>query len=170
MFFPGHGNTLLDVFDFDDLLGLYSARFGKERMLVLPYELLRDSPHRFLGGIENWLGLEHLEFGVERANPSLSPQELYWYPRLSTWVAAAIEKQGHRRGSRLYNWHISHLGRTGQLRPLAALLDKSRGWAAEETLPEWLDGFRGNAARLKERLRDNPYYADFAAEYFWDEP
>jgi len=74
-------------YDFDYLIRLYSDAFGEENLIVLPYELLRTTIC-FLTILEEKLGLEHIEPNFSRLNPSLSHEELYWYPVISRWVAA----------------------------------------------------------------------------------
>ena len=70
-------------YDFDYLIQLYAEAFGEDNLIILPYELLRDDQDKFLSVLEEKLGLEHVDIKLGRLNPSLSPEELYWYPVIS---------------------------------------------------------------------------------------
>lgn len=153
-------------YDFDYLVGLYREAFGAERVIVLPYELLRDDQARFLAVLEERLGLEHREVRVGRVNASLSPEELYWYPVVSRAVSAAAERLGPR-GGRWYR-RYAQLVFGGRLRPLARALARARpgrrvagGGALERVL--------ALCAGRAELLRGDPLYAPYAAEYLWEE-
>ncbi|MET0624928.1 MAG: hypothetical protein ABW250_18410 [Pyrinomonadaceae bacterium] len=153
-------------YDFDYLIKLYGEAFGRENLLVLPYELLRDDRDRFLAVLEEWLGLRHAEIKLGRLNPSLSPEELYWYPRISRVVSAAAARLGPARYKRFYGWYVGRmLGH--RLRPLVQLLRLLRpdGKVTEADFPDdMLEHCRGKATLLKE----NPLYAPYAAEYLLD--
>jgi hypothetical protein len=153
-------------YDFDYLLRLYGEAFGEENLIVLPYELLRDDQERFLTVLEERLGLGHAEVRLGRVNPSLSPEELYWYPLISRAVSAAASRLGPARFRRVYRWYV---GQTldNRLRLLVKLLGRLRPGRkiTEADLPaDVLRHFEGMAARLK----DDPLYAPYAAEYLWD--
>ncbi|MDQ3918109.1 MAG: hypothetical protein M3348_06490, partial [Acidobacteriota bacterium] len=88
--------------DFDYLLRLYGAAFGAENLIVLPYELLRDDQERFLATLEARLGVGRARIEIGRLNPSLSPEELYWYPLISRAVSAASSRLGGARFQNVY--------------------------------------------------------------------
>ncbi|HWS53440.1 MAG TPA: hypothetical protein VN228_04915 [Pyrinomonadaceae bacterium] len=153
-------------YDFDHLLRLYGEAFGEENLIVLPYELLRDDQGRFLRVLEERLGLRHAEIRLGRANPSLTPEELYWYPLISRAVSAAASRLGPARFRRVYRWYV---GKTldNKLRPLVGALCLARPGRkiTEADFPaEILSRFEGKAARLK----GDPLYAPYAADYLWD--
>lgn len=144
--------------DYDRLIGRYRGAFGADRVLALPYELLRADSEAFLAKIETWLGLDHFPGPKEAVNAALTPAELAWYPRFAR-VAARIRP---RRLGRLYG----RLAFEGRLRPAANLLQRLRPLAAPapQRLPdEVVDAFRGKA----ECLRDDPLYAPYADDYLF---
>ena len=160
-------NDTLHYYDFDGLIRLYREAFGAEHLIILPYELLRDDQNKFLAVLEAELGLVHVEIKLERLNPSLSPEELYWYPLISRAVSAAAARLGPSLFRRIYTWYI---GKTmdNQLRWLIRLLDFLRPARkiTEADFPvEILDSFHGCAGLL----RDNPVYEPYAADYLWDQ-
>lgn len=152
--------------DFDYLIRLYGEAFGEENLIVMPYELLRDDQDRFLSILEERLGMEHAEVRPGRLNPSLSPEELYWYPLISRAVSAAA-RLGGARFQKIYRWYVGRI-LNNRLRPLVKVLRLLRpgGKITAADFPdEILLYCRGKATLLKER----PLYAPYAAEYLWDE-
>ena len=152
--------------DIDQLIAMYADAFGEENLIVLPYELLRDDQNKFLAVLEERLGLEHVEIKLGRVNPSLSPEELYWYPLLSRAVAAGASRLGARGYRRVYGWYVR-----GTLENRFHRLVKALAWArpgkkiSREDFPDdILNYLEGKATRLK----TNHLYAPYAAEYLWD--
>ncbi len=152
--------------DFDYLLRLYGETFGEENLIVLPYELLREDEGRFVDVLERELGIAHAEIKLGRVNPSLSPEELYWYPLISRAVAAASSRLGPARYSKVYGWYV---GKTldNRLRPLIKVLSRLRpgGRITEADFPPEFWGCCGGKATL---LGGRPLYAPYAAEYLLD--
>lgn len=152
--------------DFDYLIRLYSDAFGDENLIIMPYELLRDDQGRFLAALEERLGIPHAEVEVGRLNPSLSPEELYWYPLISRAVSAAASRLGDVRFQRAYRWYVLKV-LNNRLRPLIKALRPLRpgGRITEADFPEDILLYcKGKAALLKE----HPLYAPYAADYLWD--
>jgi hypothetical protein len=145
-----------DVFHFDAAIDSYAARFGPERLLVLPYELLRDRPDAFFGGIEAWLGIRTSRIPNQRVRPSPPAARLAAYRRMTRWVRAIPGPQGLRtRAVRLY---IAAL-RSGRV---AGLADAIGGRGGGDTMPRRLiEALRGRS----ERLRGNPLYRDYSRDY-----
>jgi hypothetical protein len=146
---------------------LYGEAFGEGNVIVMPYELLRDDQNRFLAVLEERLGIAHDGVELGRLNPSLSPEELYWYPLISRAVAAAAARLGEARFRRIYRWYLGKIGGT-RLRPLIRALRLLRpgGKITEADFAEDILLYcKGKATLLKE----NPLYAPYAAEYLWDE-
>jgi len=152
--------------DFDYLIRLYGEAFGEQNLIVMPYELLRDDEGRFLAVLEERLALRHADIKIGRVNPSLSPEELYWYPLISRAVSTGASRLGAARFKRVYSWYIDKT-LNNRLRLFIKLL---RLWRPDAKITEAdfpqdvLRHFEGQATRLKE----HPLYAPYAAEYLWD--
>jgi hypothetical protein len=152
--------------DFDYLIRLYGEAFGEENLIVMPYELLRDDQDRFLATLETRLGLGHTRVELGRLNPSLSPEELYWYPLISRAVSAAAARLGEARFQKIYRWYVSKI-LNGKLRPIVKVLRLLRPdgkITGADFAGDILLYCRGRATLLKE----NPLYAPYAADYLWD--
>lgn len=119
----------LDAFDhppnnlnYDAMVAMYREHFG-ERVIVLPYELLQASPRAFLQAIEEPFGLEPFDPSGGSKNPSLRPDELYWYPRLARLLCLMPI-------GRLRVWlqalHVRMIAK-GRWRPLLSLLSRVYG-------------------------------------------
>jgi hypothetical protein len=128
---------------------------------VLPYELLRGDPSAFLGEIAEPLRLADIGVPAGHPNPSLSPVELAWYPRLARHVRALpLGSSGRRAAWQLY----VRAALTNRLRLPIALLQRLRPVAPVSDAPLTLDlmqGFAGFAASLSEE----PLYRPCARDY-----
>jgi hypothetical protein len=150
-----------DAFDFDCAIQAYSAAFGPDRLLVLPYELLRDRPAAFLGAIEESLAISPLRFPPDRVRPSPPDSRLAAYRRLTGWVRALPGPAGLRRS--LAGRYVAAL-RAGRLDGVAAAVGRLGGpsGGADQPVPSrLLEALRGRGGRL----RDDPRYPDYAPEY-----
>jgi hypothetical protein len=151
------------AYDYARWIERYRAAFGS-RLVVLPYELLRDDPRRFAGELEARLGLDHVPLPEQRINPSLSPVELVWYPRLSR----AIRRLpiGHRLRKALFSRFVASIG-TPPLGTLVRLLQRARPATplTIDALPEEVavDCFAGTA----DLLRGEPAFQAYSAEYLF---
>lgn len=150
-------------FDYDYLIGLYGQAFGEQNLIVLPYELLRDDAGKFLAILEARLGIAHIEFEPGRVNPSLSPQELYWYPLISRAVSSAASRLGPARHRRIYGWYVRRTlaNRFSGLVKLLARVRPGRQVTAADFPDDVLVHCEGRA----ERLRHDALYAPYAADY-----
>jgi len=160
------GGDAANQFDFDYLVRLYTDAFGADNVVVLPYELLRDDRDRFLGVIEERLGLDHFEIELGRMNPSLTAEELYWYPVISRTVLAVVSRLGRGSARRAFNWY-ARFTFGNRLSPLVRLLSAlypDRKIAGTDLPEELLLSNAGKAAVL----REHPLYREYGAEYLWD--
>ncbi|MDQ4086670.1 MAG: sulfotransferase [Pseudomonadota bacterium] len=154
-----------NVWNYDYLIGLYRAAFG-DRLIVLPYELLRDDAGAFFAELEKRLGLDPFAPPAERPNASLSPVELRWYPRMTRLVRRL--PLGDRIRSAVLRRYIPAVEKN-RFRRLIGLLQHVRP-AQPVTIDlvsdEAVNYFRGRA----DLLRGDPLYAPYAADYLLDRP
>ncbi|MDP9194514.1 MAG: hypothetical protein M3P06_22680 [Acidobacteriota bacterium] len=145
-----------DPWHYDDLIGSYRRAFGEERVAVMPYELLRDDAGAFTNTLSARLGIDPHPPLRERINESLSPIEMYWYPRLTRFVRRIPSR-------RLFDRYILAALRNDLREPIAWLnrLKPGTPFTLESIPEEAVNTFRGRA----ELLRDNPLFAPYAAEY-----
>ena len=153
-----------EPWNYDFLIGLYRKAFGDSNVIILPYELLREDAGAFLGEITKRLGLANIGVPPGRPNPSLSPIELVWYPRLTRRVRSLpLGAWGRRKAWQLYveaalsNRLRAPIALLQRLRPIPPLTDAP-------LTPERMNGFRGFATSL----RDEPLYRAYARDYLFD--
>jgi len=144
--------------EYDRVIGLYQSAFGAEKVIVMPWELLRDDLDRFMRTLEERLGLTHVPAAPGRVNPSLSSVELYWYPRLTRVVQRLPIGSGLRR---MY----LRGALVNRFRGVIALLQRLRPGTpvTPDAIPEHvIAAYRAKALTL----RDNPLYAPYAHDYY----
>jgi hypothetical protein len=147
----------LDPWNYDVLIELYTRAFGEGNVIVMPYELLRDDVDAFTRALETRLGLSRFDIAPGRVNASLSAVEMYWYPRL-TRAARRLPI-----GSRLRRAYQDGAFVNRFRKPIAILQRLRRGQpVTADAIPDAVvDAYRGKA----ERLRGNPLYAAYTADY-----
>lgn len=148
-------------FDYDFLIELYARRFGRENLIVLPYELLGKEPGAFLGRLEQELAIPPFSFAPERVHPSFSPEELHWYPRIARFLRSLPLTR--RRRQKLFERHVA-AARVNRWRAPIRLLQRIRPGppvTADQVPFSLLKALSGGAGEL----RANPLYRDFGCEY-----
>lgn len=154
--------------DYTFIIKRYQEAFGQENVLVLPFELLRDDEQKFFFQIEQWLGIPHFGGVIPRINESLSPTEMYWYPRISGFVAKVSRKLGKKAFTRINTWYVKKVfnNRFHRIIKLLDRLKPGRAFTDADVLPEVLEILRkGNTTRFAAILKDNPLYAPYLKEY-----
>jgi hypothetical protein len=154
--------TFNDAWNYDHMIELFRAAFAPEDVILLPYELLREDAGAFTAALEARLGLAPFQHRAERANRSLSPVELAWYPKVTRLIGRLpLGRLRPRIQARYFaagrvNRLAGPIGILQRLRPQEPVTAASVPDAAVEAC-------RGRA----ERLRDEPLYARYAAEYLF---
>lgn len=154
-----NASGFVEPWNYDRLIATYAEAFGRDNVVVMPYELLRENAGAFITTLADRLGIEPFAAGVERVNESLSPAEMYWYLRFGRLVLALRSRRLYRRFVRL-----SYANRLR--RPIALLEKLLPGKTVSAAVPDdLLEAFRGKA----DTLRGNSLYAPYAADYLHDE-
>jgi len=146
------------LLDYCALIDVYAGAFGRENVIVMPYELLRDDADAFTHALESRLGLDHFAPPRERVNASLSAEEMYWYPRLTR----AVRRLPSKRVGQFY----ARAAFSNRLRLPIRMLNRLRPGAAinADAIPQSLiDSLRGHAACL----RHDPLYTPYANNYLF---
>lgn len=152
-----------DYFDYDAAVSLYEHVFGAERVLVMPYELLRNDAQAFAGELEDRLGIRRSGRCPARLNVAVSPAELCWYPRL-TRLANRVAAPLGRYEQRMVDRYLGELDRLAFRRTAEALsrmTPSGMNRPPPELPSEVLDRCYPRARRLVAR----PAYAPYRAEY-----
>ncbi|MEQ1689472.1 MAG: sulfotransferase [Sphingopyxis sp.] len=154
--------TRVNLLDYDAVIAYYRAAFGADRVIILPYELLRDNPSAFLRKISDIFGMYELAPPPHRDNPSLSGVEMAWYPRISGAIRALpLPKQIIHALTRVYD----KLCHTNRLRRLIKLLQ----WVhpiAPVGESDITDAMLSSKIKAPASLRHDPNYQAYLADYF----
>lgn len=145
--------------NYDRLIAGYREAFGAGNVIVMPWELLRDDPAAFVAALEDRLGLDPWPASHERLNPTLSPVEMAWYPRLTPRARKLLPASLFRLyvGAAFRNRLGSLIGFLQRIRPLQPV--------SESLLPdEVVEGFRDCARSLAA----NPLYGPYAGDYLFN--
>ena len=141
---------------YDRIIAAYRDAFGADDVIVMPYELLRDDPDAFTTHLARRLGIDPLGGERARVNESLSPAEMYWYPRFARVMRAL-------RWRKLYSLYV-RASFANRLRwPIRWLAKvRPRGAVTEALIDDnVLAPFRGRA----ESLRHDPLFAPYLRDY-----
>jgi hypothetical protein len=158
-----HGEYLAGYLDFDGVASLYSEVFGAERVIVLPYELMRDDPATFVRILEERLEIEPSGVMMPARNRAPSAAAIGRYRAVSTILAGALRPLGGGLSARIWERYVGWL-RSDRSRLLAdrvARVIPTRAGAAAEVPDEVLARCRGHAAALGR----SPLYLAYADEY-----
>ncbi|HRO74655.1 MAG TPA: sulfotransferase [Crocinitomicaceae bacterium] len=60
------------LFNYDYVINCYQQLFGKENVIILPFEFLQENPKGFLNHIEHVFDFEHFDFSTDKIHSSLN--------------------------------------------------------------------------------------------------
>ncbi|MEO0964128.1 MAG: sulfotransferase domain-containing protein [Planctomycetota bacterium] len=94
-----------EFFHYNQLVRGYLDRFGRENVMVEPYERIRDDPKDFAARLGDWLGVpvKPNELPVDRVRSSKSPLRVALERRANKWLYRHNANQGapfHHPGAR----------------------------------------------------------------------
>jgi hypothetical protein len=160
-----HKDYIMPAYNYDDVIPLYIKGFGKENVLVLPYELLRDDLSLFLKEIEEFLGIDHMEHVPSLVNESFKAEEIYWYRKASHFVKTFSKIFGKKYSKKIVNRYVARYLSYNRLRFIAKLLNKVNN--KEESL-EVPNNFLKAYANKANILKNYPFYDKYSKYYFND--
>jgi hypothetical protein len=153
--------------NYDHVIETYRARFGADRVTVLPFEALAAGEERFMRILEEELGLEHADIRIGRVLPSLSPLQLSAYATFSRRVLAPVAR--HLRNYRAMQLYMLYarfvVDRPWSDRVVRAVFGQRTEESAMQVPAEFLERFRGSATTLAAL----PRFAEHRAAYLLDE-
>jgi len=100
-----YSSIIQKLFDYSFLISLYVKAFGKENVIVLPYELLKENSSVFFRKLETELDLPHFDFTTDVVNPSLDSIEAKYFLKINTVVDFVARNTGSQ-GRKLKEWYI----------------------------------------------------------------
>jgi hypothetical protein len=157
-----HNTVFLQkAYNYGYLINLYRAAFGKENVITIPYELLKDSSNVFIKTLEDTFEVNEYSFSFESVNPSLDVKSLYWCRTISNVTFKISRLFGTKMGNSLFSFYTYALLR-GYFNFLIKIFKTfSKKQEALNVLPKYLEAFKGQA----EVLKSYPHYSQYYAEY-----
>jgi hypothetical protein len=94
---------LSTFYDYNYSIDLYRRTFGKENVVVLPFELLKDNPQEFQRLIEQQLSIrQKFDFPAEKGNASMDRNNLNAYYHASRLVYNLLQPFPESLQTKLY--------------------------------------------------------------------
>lgn len=141
-----YAGALAEFYNYDRVIEFAEQIFGAQQVLVFPFELLLESPEKFLRKMEQEFGLKPHPVSTEKMNASLSEGEAVSYRKISNVVFNAISWLPCNWQKTIYGSYVSLLyqGRLSWLQKILSDKDEEKNEAAKETLLR----FKGKAQQL----------------------
>lgn len=89
-FLENYQQEVTQIYNYDYIYQVYRGYFEEEKILVVPFELLKTDKDVFLKLIEDQFDVPHHHFISKKVNKSLSPKHIDFYRRLSKFVYRII--------------------------------------------------------------------------------
>jgi len=98
------------ILDYNFTINLYSNTFGKNNVIVIPFELLQKNQSLFIKYLENKLNILNIDFKLSHINPSLTKNQAYWLLKISKLIHFVLIRFG-KLGKFLYANYTYWLGK-----------------------------------------------------------
>lgn len=76
----------LRLFNYDYIIQTYQDIFGKENVILLPFEFLQENPKEYLLYIEKVFGIPHHDFQFEKIHGSLNTVTAFLVRWMNRWI------------------------------------------------------------------------------------
>ena len=102
-----HWDMFTNMLDYNYTINLYRQKFGTDKVILLPYELLCDDSEKFLSLIEESIGVtQPFRFPKNRANQSLDRKTLTAYYKASHLVYNLLKPFSEIKQ---YKWYLYYM-------------------------------------------------------------
>ncbi|TCK18166.1 sulfotransferase domain-containing protein [Thiogranum longum] len=142
----------LAYFEYDRLISQYHELFGKDRVCLLQYELMRKDLASFLGRLCTFMGVDHVEPNFQQAKSRVNPS-------LPDASIGMVRRLNYFRRTELYPFPVFNLNRGyRRLRSLAVKLTRGTSLNASRQDGQFLQdlcaSYSESNARLASMLGD----------------
>ena len=149
---------MVDFYDYNYLLTIYRETFGVGNVVVLPFELLKQNPEKFLMLVEQQTALPHFTMDTSQVNSSLDGSEAESYRRLSKGIYKVVQILPYGIRRIVYGLYVYLL----YSRKLHWLLRRFKSAPVQLVADEAvLSRFRGKATLLAEENLYAPYRKEY---------
>lgn len=154
------GKIMAQFYDYTYLIKLYRSVFGEENVVVLPFEMLKENPSKFIALLNSAANLPAIEFDIAVKNASLEKEEAESYRKLSLFIYRAIQWLPYSVQQKIYGLYV-YLLYSRKLHSLTGIF--SSKVEAREVNAQTLSLFRGKA----DILRSESLFAPYSKEYLF---
>jgi len=162
-----NGQTLVELLNYDKVINQYIEAFGAERVIILPYELMRDDPKKFLDVLCQKLDVPVEDFPHQKINNSQDTAKLEDSIQLSRLVFKLLAITGKKRNNLFTFYAISLMQRKFDWAlPLGRMFGKRPNLESEyadKRFAHYLLQFKGKG----EFTRAMPLFENYRKEYFF---
>lgn len=152
-------DAIKEILDVDKLIDLYARRYGPEKVIVLPFELLVSDRAKFGSRIEELLGLSSERMKIPHLNPALTISEARMYPQLNLFARRAVAGLPEKWQPKLLKIYQRRIVSAKFTKLLIRLLSRD---TAPQPFPS---GYLSEIAGRQNFLRDRADYAPFFPDY-----
>lgn len=157
-----HKDWYTEVLDYNYVINLYRKAFGQDKVIVLPYELMRDDLPAFLSLIEKEMGVKKsFAFTKSKVNASYSPKILAAYYNTSNAVYKSTRLLPYALQVVLYKKYTK-IVRGRQPHPFLQFYSR---WVSNylpvEQLNQLTEAMKGKADILKSEKLHQPYLKEY---------
>ncbi len=154
--------------DINYLVNLYSEYFGKDNVIVMPFEFLCEDQYKFISILEGKLNLTHAEIELRKLNPALNEKEIVGLRSFSKQLLVPLTKKlPNKIAKYIYAQFYKNLGRSKPFKKFIKLFNGVfNSTSVELVFPDgYLDQFREKGTSLKA----NSLYNDYLESYLLNE-
>lgn len=161
-----HKNSKWLPFNYSYVIDLYIKLFGKENILILPYERLNKEPDLFIKKIESFLTINHFNYINKVINPSLTSKSIEFIRKLNKSIYFFLFIYGpfQKFAYKLYRKFISRFKTKSWnnifIKTLAIPFGSNN---TKYSIPEEIQNRFSDFSLC---LKNNPEYSEFKNEYF----
>jgi hypothetical protein len=151
--------------DYSYTINLYQKKFGKDNLVVLPYELLNENPEEFLSLIEAQLTIKSkFNFTFQKLNASMSEAELSAYHKTSRLLFSVLKPFSKSLQIKIYSAYCNAV-RAQKPHPVMAFISKFvSGKVDMNACTQMAYAMKGKA----EILRSEKYHQNYLLDYMID--
>ena len=106
VFLDSYQKEVAQIFNYDFIYQTYEKYFDKDKILVVPFELLKTDKDAFLQLIEKEFEIPHHAFISKEVNKSLSPKHIDFYLKCSKFIYRVIRVFPKFMRRRMTNFYI----------------------------------------------------------------
>ncbi|MCB0629668.1 MAG: sulfotransferase [Saprospiraceae bacterium] len=143
-----------DHLQYHQLVAYYVELYGKENVLILPYEILKSNPKLYLKTVFDFIGEYNLINGVnfdiqKKVNPSMSPLTLQVKRFFNPFIMKSFPGLGKTFYFKPFSWLFSLIRKTLKVLPLGGLDRKVETRIYSKILEKTSDKYERSNAQLQ---------------------